>query len=984
MKSRVHLVAGLVAAVTAGMLVPAATSSPTAAQDQTQPPATTTTTTQSVNILRAGNLSNFQVTVSDSEISMSWSPPPNGGSERGNGYHVSLYLDGTDLFRRWYAPEVTNLTFQNLQPSTTYGIYINNIDRANPGGESTTIAIVTTTLGDISSLDPDRPQQIRAITPQGQGKSVEVSLSAQKTGECIDYSGDSGDPVFYPCRELDITLVGFPRDTRENSDGSTSYYFKGASFGCYRSDRPDTIGIHYAGGHFGYSSGKPGIFRVSNCGFDGPDGTYLTVFVDDVQSNSVRFSALDGSGVDRDAPVQVNQNGGTPPPPPPPPAAVPVDPSPTPSGRRAVELSSPRNLRVERADLGATGGAAHDYWIRWDPPSDDGGAQVVRYEGEVTTGYWIFKTTRPFRTNSSPFEFRGRTCTTYSVSVSATNSAGRVSAPATESADTFCPGAPPGEPRDVKLTVEEHFGNPWLVAQWTPPTEDGGQRVHSYRLEAWLGSGSRPSGSDPIRASTGRTSKRLVKNPEFGATYTVRIAARNRVGTGDWVYESVVARYCPAGGKYERKRDGGLFGSHRVYALTEFPLADNSMVEKGDKGGIVTSGNLNLSQSGCSWISGDDKTQVVDAAIVEDNALVTGGARVQEHAIVSGDAIVNGGDIKIEEHASVSGNARITSKALISDEAKISGNAKVGSGDGGITRVYGKAKISDDAVVSGNARVYGEDSKVYDNAKVSGNARVYGEASVFGNAHVTGNAHVYGSAQVTGRTSCMNNGRLQARLTCWTNDTKLKPAEVTGYAHVYGDAEVSGSARILGNARVSGEAEVTGNALIFGDMEIDSGVYDGTQEHKRAAEELYDMTYNKVREELIEACPNTISRENLHSLTMSLMARGPAPGSLDESTLLGCSQNRVISDMLDALSVSGWELFLEFGLPVVKASSIKRLALIADVLELGLSIRDAVDTRAALDEATKRFSEWGISEQDFKAVNEKVFKEYNALIAKRR
>jgi len=354
-----------------------------------------------------------------------------------------------------------------------------------------------------------------------------------------------------------------------------------------------------------------------------------------------------------------------------------------------------------------------------------------------------------------------------------------------------------------------------------------------------------------------------------------------------------------------------------VFALQAFTTIDGARVRVDTKGGEVQHDDDNLSQEGCSWI--------------------TFGAKANSETFVSGNALVK-------------------ESAEILDRARVDGNAQV----------YGDSRVQDDAEVYGNAQVYGR-------------ARIYGNAKVYGNARVTGNARVYGRANVTGRVSCIRNGRTYTRASCRPDKRELEPV-VTDDARVYGNAKVSGSARIVGNAKVYGDAEVTGTALIFGDMEIDSGVYDGTQEHKRTAEELYRDFYDELRSQLQEDCPKTISERDLHSLTIHLMKPQREIGTVDEALNVGCFQNRAYQAAREALSVSGWELFLQLGLPIAKASKLKRLSQIADLLELAMLVHDDHEV-GELVATVETLDEWGISEAEFKSYNDKVRVEYDRLLA---
>ena len=109
---------------------------------------------------------------------------------------------------------------------------------------------------------------------------------------------------------------------------------------------------------------------------------------------------------------------------------------------------------------------------------------------------------------------------------------------------------------------------------------------------------------------------------------------------------------------------------HRIRALRDIPRFG---VKAGELGGFVE-GEINLSQDGDAWVSG--------------NACVFGNAEVYGNACVSGNAKVYG-------NACVFGNAGVSGNAWVYDNAEVSGNACV----------FGDACVSGNACVFGNAEV---------------------------------------------------------------------------------------------------------------------------------------------------------------------------------------------------------------------------------------------------------------------------------------
>jgi hypothetical protein len=84
---------------------------------------------------------------------------------------------------------------------------------------------------------------------------------------------------------------------------------------------------------------------------------------------------------------------------------------------------------------------------------------------------------------------------------------------------------------------------------------------------------------------------------------------------------------------------------------------------------------------------------------------------------------------------------------------------------------------------------------------------VFGYAQVSGDAHVSGDACVYDDAQVSGNACVYGDAR------------------VFGDAHVSGNARVSDNACVYGDARVSGYAHVSGYACVYDDAWEKSPLY---------------------------------------------------------------------------------------------------------------------------------------------------------------
>lgn len=170
------------------------------------------------------------------------------------------------------------------------------------------------------------------------------------------------------------------------------------------------------------------------------------------------------------------------------------------------------------------------------------------------------------------------------------------------------------------------------------------------------------------------------------------------------------------------------------------------------KGGWVES-ELNLSQTGSSWIA--------------DNAKVYGEAAILDNARVSGNA-------------EVFGAARITAEAQVYDNAIVSDYAIVTA----FAQVYGDASVEDSAQIYGNATISGNAlvsayAKVYDHASVEGSAQVYDNVQVYGHATIKDRAYLYKNAHIKGNTIVSNNECIGENLYNWEDINALSMLKIS-------------------------------------------------------------------------------------------------------------------------------------------------------------------------------------------------------------
>ena len=152
--------------------------------------------------------------------------------------------------------------------------------------------------------------------------------------------------------------------------------------------------------------------------------------------------------------------------------------------------------------------------VTWQAPASDGGGPITSY---VLT--WVSSTGASGTIQTVE---TGRTLrnlangATYTIGVTALNSAG-TSPAATASASPF--GAP-GAPRNV--AVQQGDGR--LGVSWSPPADDGGRAVETYTVH-WTAAG----GTTNSRTVQG--TQHVIEGLTNGATYTISVTATNQIGT---------------------------------------------------------------------------------------------------------------------------------------------------------------------------------------------------------------------------------------------------------------------------------------------------------------------------------------------------------------------------------------------------------------------------------------------------------------------
>jgi hypothetical protein len=202
--------------------------------------------------------------------------------------------------------------------------------------------------------------------------------------------------------------------------------------------------------------------------------------------------------------------------------------------------------------------------VSWTAPSSNGGTSVTSYTLQratdsgfttgvvTTTGLTGLSTTVTGLTNGTPYYFR-----VYAVNAvgtaAGTGSAWRTAAsPVTPTASATVPGAPTS-PVASQQTVQNPTG---LKLSWTAPASNGGSAITQYAIQY-------STEPDMITTPvlTGSTSTTYNINGLLsGATYYMRVAAVNAIGTGNYSETVSATTYTEATGSNGviKRWDAGL------------------------------------------------------------------------------------------------------------------------------------------------------------------------------------------------------------------------------------------------------------------------------------------------------------------------------------------------------------------------------------------------------------------------------------------
>lgn len=165
---------------------------------------------------------------------------------------------------------------------------------------------------------------------------------------------------------------------------------------------------------------------------------------------------------------------------------------------------------------------AHSFKLKWEPPSDTGGAEITRYVLEVNSGSGYETVYSGMETEAVCDKLTPGT--TYQLRVSCYSAGGcsNYSDPCTVTTDAISPGqcSMPrlqGKPRATSISV-----------RWTEPDYNGGAPVLDYEVEMIS-----PDSSRSIVHKSKET-ECTINNLSPGCDYVFTVRAVNRIGPGSW------------------------------------------------------------------------------------------------------------------------------------------------------------------------------------------------------------------------------------------------------------------------------------------------------------------------------------------------------------------------------------------------------------------------------------------------------------------
>ena len=470
--------------------------------------------------------------VDSTQIDLAWNPPDDDGGSPITGYRIEMSPNGTSGWSDLEANTGSDATFYadtTPSPNTTRYYRVSAINDAGEGPASN-VANATTTgtvpgrptnltaeARDTSQIDlfwrapdstggsPITGYRIEISDDGRQGSWVDLVRNTRNTATDYSHTGlDPGDTVFYRVSAINSTGTGSPSrlataTTLDVPDEPTDLVAT--------ANGQTQIDLQWVGPRNDGGSPITGYqIDVSENG-----GATWSVLVENSRSTSTAYSHTGlSAGETRYYRVRaINEWGAGA-------SSVPAF-----ATTDASEPGPPLNLVAD-----AAGQRRID--LDWDPPAEDGGADITGYRIEVSPNgaTWsdLVRNTNATRTLYAHTGLNPGTTRYYRVS--AINSVGTGTASDTAAATT----APdvPGVPTGLSAVAN---GTSRIDLEWEAPSDDGGSDVTGYRVEfAEQSSGPwRVLRSDTQSDATEYSHTGL--NP--GTTRHYRVSAINDAGTGD-------------------------------------------------------------------------------------------------------------------------------------------------------------------------------------------------------------------------------------------------------------------------------------------------------------------------------------------------------------------------------------------------------------------------------------------------------------------
>ncbi len=182
--------------------------------------------------------------------------------------------------------------------------------------------------------------------------------------------------------------------------------------------------------------------------------------------------------------------------------------------------------------------------LRWSAPASNGGSPITGYRirtAPSASGPWGILVPGPTGTATTYLHTGLAPNTTRYYRVFALNAKGEGDPSSTVRGTTRA--APPTQPQNLRALAT---GPTSIALEWQAPASDGGERITGYTIQV---RGPGDGTWNTVPGGTGSTATTFEHTGlEPASTYRYRVAAVNRVGTGQWSFETSERTYAQAPG----------------------------------------------------------------------------------------------------------------------------------------------------------------------------------------------------------------------------------------------------------------------------------------------------------------------------------------------------------------------------------------------------------------------------------------------------